>query len=517
MFKRFTLVFCLLGLLLAACQQQKAVPTPDLSSGNGQPVYVDTWSDDFKGEIEWVDCTFDAYQAEPQCGYLTVPEDYSQPNNGETLRLALAVYKTRNTDPKPDPLILVISYPLTNQSGFLPYIFEEVYKEHDLVIMDMRGTGMSEPALPCPTLNNAFWDALPMGGLTPDAWGKQHEQCRQTLESQQVNLDLYSINNIANDLKALRLALGYAKWNLITVEPTGAYLAYEQLRIDPEGVRSLVFDSVAPNYSDQPADFSAAPKVLSEMFTLCAQDEKCNGMFPDLEKVFYEVVDQLNNQSIKVVAYDTTGGRRTEVQVDGNYLVDMILNGMMNADLEIIGHYPRMIYQIHEGNTEVLARFAGNQLSGSDYSYEALNSLLFCRQMPYPDENMVNVATSSLPSGLASYFNNVTKANRAICDAWSPVATVVPPEPSASFAPVLLLNGGWNWAWGAEGDVERFKKSAPEAQVVTIPMAGRNNFFTRSVMTCTQQMFNAFITDPEKQVDSSCVPTEREITWITMR
>jgi pimeloyl-ACP methyl ester carboxylesterase len=514
--KRLLPFVIVLVLLLVGCQKQTAVPTPDILSGGNPSAYQDTWSETFKGEIEWGECTFDAYDADPQCGYLTVPQDYAEPNNGKTLRLGFAVYKTKGTEPKADPLIMVAGFPLTTQSGFMPYVFKDLYETRDMVILDLRGTGLSEPSLACPEMNQAVWDAYPMGGLSPEEWGQQHEKCRQALETQTVDLNSYNLANFANDIKALRLALGYAEWNLFALEPFGAYVVFEQLRADSDGVHSIILDSVLPNYSDQPGDLSAASKALTEMFTLCAQDEKCNDMFPNLESVFYEVVDHLNDAPIKVTAKDTSAGRRTELTADGNFLVELVLSGLLSNDTERIGEYPRMIYQLKDGVYEVFTTLAGSQLSGSDYSYDGLYSLTFCRQWPYPGENAYNQALSSLPSGLSIYFEEQSKTGRANCEAWSPLAVAASPAPSTNFAPILLINGGWNWRQAAAGDVERFAKSSPDAKIVTIPAAGQfNAFFSRST-TCAQQIITNFVEKPDAQVDTSCMPTDPNITWITL-
>src|SRR5207248_2446749 len=79
-----------------------------------------------------------------KCGFLVVPEDRSQ-SQGPTIRLAVAIFKTPNPHPAPDPLLvlgggpgapqLAVEGPALNKSNlafFAP-------PDHDLILLDQRG------------------------------------------------------------------------------------------------------------------------------------------------------------------------------------------------------------------------------------------------------------------------------------------------------------------------------------------------------------------------------------------
>jgi len=513
--KRVGYILVLLTFILVACgRSSSAVPTPDLSLDNIPDI---NWAEEFEAEIEWTECPFDSYGRSPKCGYLSVPVDYTD-LKGDKLKIAFAVYETSNTDPAEDPLVMTVGIPLTSQSGFLPYLFQDLYKDRDMVIFDPRGMGLSEPQLICTEIDNEFWDALSTGGLSPEALGDLHTRCRERLELSQVDLNAYTIANSANDVKALRLALEYPKWNLIAVEPYGAAMAYEQLRIDPEGVRSLLLDSVVPGFTDEVPDYASANSILGEFFSLCEADEKCNATFPNIESMFYKVVDKLDSQPINITANDSTAGRRLDVQVDGVFFTELVLNLISGGNIEMMGHAPRMIYQVNDGVYDTLITITGQNYSGTDFSFDGLYALASCRQSPLPDENDVAVALSSLPGGVAGYFKEQDQINRELCAAWGPT----PDKPiqtgaTSSTTPILLINGSWNWMWAPQGRVDEFQKQMPDLQVASIPMASRFNLFTRGLADCTNQMLIDFITDPNKSVDTSCLPEAPDIIWITMR
>ena len=517
--KRVLFGMLILGFLLNACNSQSAVPTPDIFEGDAQPGISADWVDDFKADIEWVTCPFEGDPSAAKCGFLTVPADYSQPQNGQTVRLAFVQFKATGDDPRSDALLLVTGLPLVAGAGFVPYVFEEVIKSQDIVLFDVRGTGLTEPLLNCPKIDPAVFGALSTGGLTPEDWGNVYEECRQDMENQSINLDHYNIANSANDLKALRIALEYPAWNMVAIEPVGATLAYEQLRSDTEGVRSLILDSVVPDYNSEPIDYATAQRVLSDVFALCGQDEKCNAMFPDLETVFYEVVSQLNAEPVEISIYDiANGGRRTTALIDGNYLIGMALGIIMNGDLNGIGSLPRMIYQVSNGKLDdVLETMVVDYLHNTNYDFETLTTLALCRHLPLADQNEVNTALSALPLELSSFFQENDQVSRAICNAWAPLPVDVLPAPSANLVPVLLVNGEWNWQWGTDGAVAAFAKETPDLQLVSVPQSGVTTLFSANTRICGQTILSDFVADPEQPVDASCMPTEVEITWITLR
>lgn len=90
------------------------------------------------------------------CGTLTVPEDRSGDLN-DTIDLAVVIYKATGSSPRPDPIVFLQGGPggrsiatvaLTYSLQFAP-----LNTEYDIIVMDQRGTGYSQPALACPQLN----------------------------------------------------------------------------------------------------------------------------------------------------------------------------------------------------------------------------------------------------------------------------------------------------------------------------------------------------------------------------
>src|SRR5262249_34702328 len=113
---------------------------------------------------------------DPQCGYLIVPENRSNPT-GKTIKIALAVFKSTNPNKEPDPVIYLEGGPggtsletaaLQFDSFFAPFV-----KNNDLILFDQRGVGLSQPQLDCKEVTDFTYATLNVE-LTPDEYVQQY-------------------------------------------------------------------------------------------------------------------------------------------------------------------------------------------------------------------------------------------------------------------------------------------------------------------------------------------------------
>src|SRR4051794_37134141 len=115
-------------------------------------------------QFEKNDCPFD-HPNNPTviCGTLIVPEDRAKPE-GNQVYLAVAVYPARDPHPAPDPLFFLDGGPgastLQNWGGDLSFPFADMNRTRDVVLMDYRGAGYSEPSLYCDEVADYYSSAL---------------------------------------------------------------------------------------------------------------------------------------------------------------------------------------------------------------------------------------------------------------------------------------------------------------------------------------------------------------------
>ena len=241
-----------------------AAPAPLLS---GQPMRACTIS----GEVP-VKASFPAY-----CGTLQVPEDRSQPA-GHRIGLRVAVVPAVETDAKPDPFFALAGGPGEASTSFfawLPGLYTEVHATHDIVLVDQRGTGASNP-LTLPAVPDTTGLSAAEADARLSAWAAESVAGLDGDPSQ------YTSSVAADDLDAVRAALGYDKIDLYGAS-YGGELAQYYLRQHADHVRVAILDGTTP--LDVPVlELMAATSqhALDLLIARCAADPACHAAFPNL-------------------------------------------------------------------------------------------------------------------------------------------------------------------------------------------------------------------------------------------
>jgi pimeloyl-ACP methyl ester carboxylesterase len=89
---------------------------------------------------------------------------------------------------------------------------------HDIVLYDQRGTGLAQPSLECPdvdevkvaNLQRSEPYAVELGAVLVAT-----AACRERLTATGVDFDDYDTEASVRDLEAIRAAFGYDEWNII--------------------------------------------------------------------------------------------------------------------------------------------------------------------------------------------------------------------------------------------------------------------------------------------------------------
>ncbi len=238
------------------------------------------------------------------CTTFMVPEDRQHPE-GKKIGLHVAWLKARASTPKPDALFFIAGGPgQASTEAFLEEAasFDRIRSEHDILLVDQRGTGQSN-RLDCPE--------PPLGTRPNDAAIVAATQaCLKQLPG---DPRFYTTTVAVQDLDALRTALGYTQVDLYGIS-YGTRVALQYLRAYPDSIRSVILDGVVP------ADLALGPSVsldaqraLGLIFTRCDQDKACHQAFPDLAAEFAALQKDLGSRAVSVSLRDPlTGAARTE-------------------------------------------------------------------------------------------------------------------------------------------------------------------------------------------------------------
>ena len=240
------------------------------------------------------------------CGTVSVPEDYDRPD-GRRVELPFAVLRSHSLSPAADPVVYLHGGPgggAVQDLAFVNELFETLRRTRDIVTFDQRAAGLASLAASCRQSLLPSYDQLLSLGESTDTDAdteeaetslmmQMTEACLTDLQAAGIDITQYVTPNNARDVGSVMTALGYDSYNIYGVS-YGTQLALEVMRTAPDGVRSIVLDSVAPP-NVRSYDLLAAPweEAAMVVFDQCAADDACNGAYPDLVDRFNALMDRL--------------------------------------------------------------------------------------------------------------------------------------------------------------------------------------------------------------------------------
>lgn len=243
-----------------------------------------------------------------------MPENYERPT-GRSIALSVAILRAANPRARRDPLFELEGGPgvaVTANVSFYATDGAVYRRDRDLVFVDMRGTGGSNP-LKCAELN-AYAQSDPSGPLYPP---ELVAACAASLR-ERADVRQYTTANAVRDLDAVRQALGARKIGLDALS-YGTTLALAYIAEHSEHVSAAVLTSTVPADRTPPRfHATAAGDALVGIFKACAADVRCAARFPnpalDLERArrrFSTPEDaEFFTERLRAMMYSAAGARR---------------------------------------------------------------------------------------------------------------------------------------------------------------------------------------------------------------
>ncbi len=241
-------------------------------------------------------CTVAGVEGRVLCGTHEVFENRAT-RTGRKISLKIVVFAATGPNPQPDPFVYVPGGPGSSATEDAPYLakpFARIREQRDLLFVDQRGTGGSNP------LNCKFFDeANPqsfLGYFFPLA---DVRKCRKELEPK-ADLKLYTTPIAMDDLEDVRAALGYKQLNLYGASyGTRAALVY--LRQHEASVRTVTLFGVSPTNQFMPRIFPQdTERALQGVLAECTADAQCGKAFPNLQAEAKLVLERLIKAPVEV-------------------------------------------------------------------------------------------------------------------------------------------------------------------------------------------------------------------------
>jgi pimeloyl-ACP methyl ester carboxylesterase len=377
-------------------------------------------------------CKLPGIDEELLCGRLKVFENRVT-RAGRTIDLNVVVVPALDPDQTEEPLFDLEGGPGMAATGSANFYAKEgtEYRRHrDVVLVDQRGTGNSNP-LTAPSKTRSPRDYLTE--MYPVEYVKT---MRQALE-QRADLTQYTTSIAMDDLDDVRAWLGYERINLFGISyGTRAVLVY--MRQHPDRVRSAILMGVAPTDLKMPLHHArAAKRAMDLLLEECAGDAACHRAFPEIQHDWQEVLERLGREPARVEYSPPDQSAVVTVEIQRDIFAEKLRSRMYSR--ESATRIPLIIHQAAQGDfAPFLKEAIPADRSGPDFIADGMYLSVTCAEdVPFIDQDEAAKANAGNPFG--NY--RVVQQTRA-CSMW-PHGKI--PEdyqqPVSSDIPVLIFSG----------------------------------------------------------------------------
>ena len=365
-----------------------------------------------------------------RCGVLKVPEDRTRPGSA-TIDLSIAVVPALNRQAAAAPVFLLAGGPgqgATAMYASLAAAFARVNRNHDIVLVDQRGTGSSAP-LSCDYPDD--WQAPddPMPALRQATLACLHKYGDR--------VRFYTSSVAVADLHAVQSALGYPLIDLYGVS-YGTRVAQLYMRRYPRSVHAVILDGVTyPHQAIGPDTPLDGQRALDLIVTRCAHSPDCAAAYPQLRQDLDGLLRQFGPQKSQLTLDDPNDALPLKLEFN---------RAMLDATLRFLSYnstqaslLPTLIHRGAQGalaplaaQTVMTARQVADQLASG-----MQNTVICSEDVPFFGADIDRAAISRTYQG-----TDQLDALLEICKLWprGPVDADLH-SPLKSDIPTLLLSG----------------------------------------------------------------------------
>lgn len=450
------------------------------------------WGQSIKiGDVTFVTINEGGKPKETVRGQVEVFQDNLK-NKGRKIRLNIEVVPAKDSLNKADPMFIIMGGPgqaATDLISFFSDIFKVINEKSDLVFVDQRGTGKSNPLQLKGTYNN-----LP-DYFKDDFADKTTIRKSFDALSETNDLSCYGTLNAIIDLDWVRKKMGYKKINLYgTSYGTRVSIAY--INKYPDKVRTATLKGLVPYDLVIPLDFAEdAQRSLDILITDCKENQTCNTNYPDLE---HELKTFFNNKfPVRVAVLNPETQKKDTVELTKQVVaLNMRVLLMSPSSTKNI---PFIVNQFNQGNydplTSTMLTIKKSYLKGV---YDGMTLCVICNE-DYPALTRL-IKETKTETFLGDYW-----IYRVInsCEIWNPQKRAVQKTKiSKQDTPVLIISGNRDGATPPKYGKEVLKYFSNGRHIVV--NSGSHSF--DGMRNCVENIICDFvITGQNKVLQTDCV------------
>lgn len=428
-----------------------------------------------------------------RCLTVPVPEDRARPA-ARTISLHVVVVQRQAASTDRDPVFYFTGGPGQAASEGLGGTVDElaaVRTTRDLVLIDQRGTGQSQP-LRCAL--DRVEDAV-RGWLTGDFPRAALRVCREKLLTQGINLARYATADAVMDADAVRGALAYDRVNLLGVS-YGTRVALEYARRYPERVRTVTLRGLHTPDSRFPLHVAGdAQRALDLTLRACDEDASCIAAYPALRDGLTTAFARARSRPVRL----PLGG---SLDADSISATPAILAGALLFSLYSADGAAALPMAVHSAATGDVNPWVAPGLLTAFAASQTLALGMYLSAVCMEDVPRIGGGSGKTEGFLGdTLVRNLANA----CSEWLPGAMAPPVPVLQTSAPVLILSGDIDPVtpprWG-----EMLLDHFPNGRQVILTAVGH----VPSMPQCARHMVADFIKAADvTAIDTSCAASGR--------
>jgi pimeloyl-ACP methyl ester carboxylesterase len=381
-----------------------------------------------QGRVALQPCRVADGNIEALCGKYDVYEN-RQSQQGRKIALNIMLLPATTDKPAADPFFAFAGGPGQSATeayaGVAGYV-TKVRQQRDVVLVDQRGTGQSNP-LQCRLKSGNDPQAIIGEAFSLD----KISECRAEMD-RKADLAQYTTSIFADDMDELRQAMGYEKINVFGGSyGTKSGLVY--LRRHGDHVRTLTLEAVATPQYRIPVPFAKTiQSSVDRLIALCAADAGCHKDFPDLHQEFTTLLDRLEKSPAHFQVQDQPVTLPRDIFVSS-------LRTLLYIP-QIASAFPLMVHNAYQGDWTTYANsvlFLTSRLEGVVARGMSLAAIC-AEDMPGLTDAFIQRETHGTYLGDAQ-----VRRYQTYCKTWGPVGSI-PKDfyaPIHSPVPTLLISG----------------------------------------------------------------------------
>jgi len=444
-------------------------------------------------ELTLSECFVENVRSKALCGQLDVAENRQLPlSESNKVSLNLVVLPKFKEQSKELPLLFLAGGPgqaATELAGVLNGPLHNLRQEHDLILIDQRGTGKSSPLL-C--------DAEEIEGLSFDDsnvdFKKETEECVELLKGK--HLPSYNTYDSIEDFEAVRKALGHEQIHILGGS-YGTRAGFAYLKRHPESIKTAILDSNAPMELVIGFFGKTSERAFDLLVGDCQQHQACNQAFPQLKQDYLALMARLKEGPVSAPVFHPVTGQATTMRLTYQKVTEAMRSTLYDLSSRQI--LPYMVHTAANEDYRTLAAWIGRNVDSERSAgalYTGLTMNILC------NEDIPRAEQEDFKRDANNYFNGEQgyATFTQVCKHWPKwQAPADFAEPVTTDVPVLLFSGKYDPVTPPEYG-EMALKNLPNAKHIVIEQGAH----VASIRQCADSIKSFVQSANFEDVDFSC-------------